>query len=71
MTRDVAIRIDSRITSIGTSLAALSQFIRKYCSEADGQHDFLLCVGKSTAELIEISNRLYAMYPDIRPPEAG
>jgi hypothetical protein len=67
MDRDTAIRADARVHAIGVSLSSLADYIRGHMPAGPKRKELILCVGKSMGELVELSNKFYEMYPDIKP----
>jgi hypothetical protein len=73
MKRDFALRIDSLLGGVRSSLDAIVEYMRHHISSGDLSDEefkrYVHFVGKSLAGTIEFSNELYRMFPDITPDE--
>jgi hypothetical protein len=73
MKRDFALRIDSLLTGVRSSLGSITECMRQHIECGDLSEDefkkYVEHIGKSMAETIKISNALYAKFPDIVPDE--
>jgi hypothetical protein len=73
MKRDFALRIDSLLGGVRSSLDAVVEYMRHHVSTGDlSDEDFkkyVQYIGKSMYGTIEFSNDLYRRFPDIAPDE--
>jgi hypothetical protein len=71
--RDYALRIDSLLGGVRSSLDAIVEYMRHHISSGDLSEDefkkFVHFIGKSMYGTIEFSNELYRLFPDIMPDE--
>lgn len=69
MNRDVAIRIDAMLRIARTNLVEVSNYILENVTDEDERRYLILCVGKGLGETLDIHNRIYSVFPDLKPPE--
>jgi hypothetical protein len=68
MKRDVALRIDALLMGARGNLDMIVHYMKNNLSEEEYREN-KLDIARSMAELIEISNRLHKLFPDIIPDE--
>ena len=73
MKRDFALRIDSLLGGVRSSLDAIVEYMRHHILNGDISDEefkkYLNFIGKSLVGTIEFSNELYRLFPDITPDE--
>jgi hypothetical protein len=73
MKRDFALRIDSLLGGVRSSLDAVVEYMRHHISSGDISDEefkkYVNFIGKSMHGTIEPSNDLYRLFPDIMPDE--
>jgi hypothetical protein len=73
MKRDFALRIDSLLSGVRSSLDAIAEYMRHHVEKGDLSNEefrrFVQFIGKSMGETIQFSNELYDLFPDIMPEE--
>ena len=73
MKRDFALRIDSLLGGVRSSLDAIVEYMRHHIANGDLSDEefkkYVHFVGKSMVGTIEFSNELYRLFPDITPDE--
>ena len=68
MHRDVAIRLDGYLGGVRASLNAAAQ-VPKDNVPPDEYRGFAIHIAEAMGDTIDLSNKLFAMFPDIVPPE--
>ncbi len=73
MERDFALRIDSQLSGVRASLASIADYMKHHAGKGPiSKREFKELVepiGKSMGATIELSNKLYQLFPDIIPDE--
>ena len=73
MKRDFALRIDSLLGWVRSSLDAIVEYMRHHIANGDVSDEefkkYLHFIAKSLAGTIDFSNELYRLFPDIMPDE--
>jgi hypothetical protein len=73
MKRDFALRIDSLLGGVRSSLDAIVEYMRHHVPAGDlSEEEFkrhLQFIAKSMVGTIDFSNELYRLFPDITPDE--
>jgi hypothetical protein len=73
MKRDFALRIDSLLGGVRSSLDAVVEYMRHHIQNGDISDEefkkYVHFIGKSLVGTIEFSNDLYRLFPDITPDE--
>jgi len=73
MKRDFALRIDSLLGGVRSSLDGIVEYMRHHVPSGDLSDEefkkFVHFVGESIHGTIEFSNELYRLFPDITPDE--
>ena len=73
MKRDFALRIDSLLVGVRSSLNVLVEYMRDHIPNGDVSDEefkkYVHFIGKSMYGTIEFSNDLYRRFPDITPDE--
>jgi hypothetical protein len=73
MKRDFALRIDSLLGGVRSSLDAIVEYMRHHIPSGDLSDEefkkYVHFIGKSMYGTIEFSNELYRLFPDIMPDE--
>lgn len=73
MKRDFALRIDSLLAGVRSSLDSIVEVMRHHIPEGDLSDDefkkYVQFIGKSMGPTVEMSNDLYRLFPDIIPKE--
>jgi hypothetical protein len=73
MKRDFALRIDSLLGGVRSSLDAIVEYMRHHIPRGDLSDEefkkYLNFIAKSLNGTIEFSNELYRLFPDIIPEE--
>ncbi len=71
MKRDFALRIDSLLGGVRSSLDAVVEYMRHHIQNGDISDEefkkYVHFIGKSMHGTIELSNDLYRLFPDIVP----
>jgi hypothetical protein len=66
--RDIAIRLDGMLIGARANLDGIAHYMKNNLSE-DEFKKHVTSIGGSMAALIDISNHLYSLFPDIVPAE--
>jgi hypothetical protein len=73
MKRDFALRIDSLLSGVRSSLGDIVEYMRHHIPSGDISDEefkkYVHSIGKSMGGTIEFSNDLYRLFPDIMPDE--
>jgi hypothetical protein len=73
MKRDFALRIDSLLGGVRSSLGDIAEYMRHHIPNGDISDEefkkYVHFIGKSMYGTIEFSNDLYRLFPDITPDE--
>ncbi|HEV3111335.1 MAG TPA: hypothetical protein VGY99_12655 [Candidatus Binataceae bacterium] len=73
MKRDFALRIDSLLAGVRSSLDAIVEYMRHHVPVGDLSDEefkkYVQFIGRSMGETVKISDRLYKEFPDIVPRE--
>jgi len=73
MKRDFALRIDSLLGGVRSSLDAIVEYMRHHIPSGDLSDEefrkYVHFIGKSLHGTVEFSNELYRAFPDITPDE--
>ena len=73
MKRDFALRIDSLLGGVRSSLEAIVEYMRHHIARGDLTEEefkkYIQFIGKTLYTTIEFSEELYRLHPDIMPDE--
>ncbi len=73
MKRDFALRVDSLLSGVRASLDSIASYMKNNIESGSISEDefkeFVGLIGSSMGETIKISNKLYALFPDVMPDE--
>jgi hypothetical protein len=68
MERDIAIRLDGMLIGVQGNLDSIAHYMKNNLPE-DEFKKHVKSIGESMAALIDISNHLYSLFPNIVPAE--
>ncbi len=68
MDRDVALRLDGYMIALGAIFSSAAEYVRNNVPDKQ-KEELIQIIGRGFGSVVELSNELYAEYPDIVPKE--